>query len=167
MKQPRSKIAIGFGIFIGICIFGGCLYFVGGVSATTPPIRQYKFKGSAAQFKQGLYNQIKSDTSLKNKDERTIGSKESGYAYDVTINQCEKGLCNEYGLRYEDEKAGARISLLSAFDEGYKHGGYGIKATGMKKILSQFETNILKPLKTEQKINLVPDTSFFSTFSIY
>jgi hypothetical protein len=70
-------------------------------------------------------------------------------------------------LRYEDEKAGARISLISAFDEGYKHGGYGIKAIGMKKLLTQFENDVLNPLKSEQKINLVRDTSFFSTFSIY
>jgi hypothetical protein len=167
MKRPTSNIAVGFTIFIGICMFGGCLYFVGGVSATTPPIMQYKFNGSANQFKNGLYNQLKVDTSIKYKNEETIGDKVNGYAYRITVNQCKNGFCNEYGLRYEDEKAGARISLISAFDEGYKHGGYSIKAVGMKKILTEFETNILKPLKTGQKMDLIADTSFFSTFSLY
>jgi hypothetical protein len=167
MKRSTSNIAVGFTIFIAICIFGGCLYFVGGVSATTPPIMQYKFKGSANQFKDGLYNQLKLDTSIKYKNEETIGDKEHGYAYRITVNQCRNGFCNEYGLQYEDEKAGTRISLISAFDEGYKHGGYGIKAIGMQKLLTQFETDVLNPLKSEQKINLVRDTSFFSTFSIY
>jgi hypothetical protein len=76
VKKPNDKPLIAFVIVIVICLTCGAIYFVGGVSATTPPIMQYKFNGSSDQFKDGLYNQLKSDTSLKYKDERTVGNEE-------------------------------------------------------------------------------------------
>ena len=167
LKKSNDKPLIIFIVVIVLCLFCGAVYFVGGISATTPPIRQYKFDGSAQEFRAGINKLHKSDTTIKFKDEETVGDEVSRYAYRFKINQCENNACNEYYVKYEDEKTGSRISLISAFDEGYKLGGYGIKAVGIKPLLIQFETSILIPLKMEQKINLVPDTSFWSNFSIY
>jgi len=51
--MPKKLFVIS-SIFFFICLIGGCLYFIGGVSATFPPIRTYEYAGSIGQLSSGI-----------------------------------------------------------------------------------------------------------------
>jgi hypothetical protein len=47
------------------------------------------------------------------------------------------------------------------------YGGYSIKSARVKQLLNGFEKEIVTKLKTGKNIALIPDTSFWTNFSIY
>jgi hypothetical protein len=158
---------ITFWILFFICLFGGCLYFVGGVSATFPPIRTYNYQGSPAQLVAGIKNLSHSDTGVSYEITSTVGSADIGLATYMTVMFKTTKRNIEYELKYESEDSHTKIGLIKAYDQEHNIGGYGIKATGMNEILKVFEKDFLEKLKIKQGIVLIHDTSFWTNFSIY
>jgi len=59
------------------------------------------------------------------------------------------------------------VKLVAAISNVPPYGGYSTKGAGVKRLLNDFEKEIVTKLKTEKNIALIPDTSFWTNFSIY
>lgn len=155
-------------ILIIIGFVGGCLYFVGGVSATIPPIRTYNLSGTVKEFGDALINLSKTDTNIKVDISRRDSSQVDDGSRDIAIKLIKDTTFNTYCLVCDpDNDKRSKIKLTSAFDKTNKKGGYGGTAQGVKPLLSDFEIYVLTRLKNIQHIVLQQDTSFWAKFSIY
>lgn len=156
------KILLGIIFFLGICV-----YFVGGVSATFPPIRTYNCIETPGQFETAVKELTKSDTSITYNITNVVGDHNTGYATYMTLFVKTPKRTIEYEVKYEKEEAVTKVGLIFAYDRARNLGGYGIKASGMSALLDTFEKNFLVRLKAEQKISLKQDTSYWANHSIY
>jgi hypothetical protein len=163
----RTGLYILLGIFFGCCLIGGCLYFVGGVSATIPPIRTYNYAGEPAKFQSGISQLAKSDKNITYEITDTVGSEDVGFAFDTEITLKTPTRVIIYQLRYQADDSQTKIELIMAYDKTHNLGGYGIKALGMNDILNVFQRSILTKLEMKENIVLKQDKSFWTNFSIY
>jgi len=137
-----------------ITLLGYFVYFVGGVSAVLPPIKNYEYNGDAIQ----LITKIKVFTILSkqpklifNVDE-VVGNKYNGYAYETTLAIKDSNQNLLYDLKFSDvgkSKLKAKIKLIGAHNLKTNAGGYGITADGMNTLLQQLNLYIIAPLKTK------------------
>lgn len=161
------KAPIIITVVLLICVFGTCVYFAGGVSATIPPIRKYNYAGGVAQFRKAVKNFKPDKLSDYNVTDDNIREMfihlrkgKDTLEYNILCDQTDD----------KDVNKGAVIQLVGAFKRNNSFvGGYGIKAVGMKQILYDFENDYLLELKKKQGVVLIPDTakSFWDKFSIY
>ncbi len=143
--------------FIGICI-----YFVAGVSSTFPPIKKYEFAGSVNDLLSGIkkYNADNPNVTLIITE--TTGNKDNGYGIymDIEIKSVTSDIV--YNLECEKnnndgEAAKTLIQLIGAFNtKNYKIGGYGIKGTGVKNMVKDFDEGFLVKLQKQQKMSIKP-----------
>ena len=59
----RNITLLTIGLII-VCFAGTCMYFVVGVSSTSPPIKKYKYLGSIDQLIHGIQKYSSSDTNV-------------------------------------------------------------------------------------------------------
>jgi hypothetical protein len=162
----KTIIKVASVLFI-ISFIGGCLYFVGGVSATYAPIKIYDYAGSKDKFETGIRNLTNDHKYISYKITDTVGTREDGYAYysNITLNRSSNRI--EYGVKYEMIKDKLEIRLVEAIDLTNLKGGYSKKAAGLDPLLKEFNLEILNRLKEEQHIELKLNDSFWDNFSIY
>ena len=151
-----KKIFIITICLVPLCLIAFFIYFVTGVSYTSPPIRQYEYLGTTNQLIDGFrkYASTNSDVAFKITD--TTGSKKFGYAIYMRIET--KNI--EYHLKCKEQYADGNlskitISLGSAIDKA-RNIGYSKGAKGIDAIVDNFDSNVLKPLKNNQHIQINP-----------
>jgi len=148
-------------LIVGLLIVGfagTCMYFVAGVSAVNPPIKKYEFSGTIDHLIHEIqrYSSIDSNVTIKITD--LTGDKKDGYGvyFDVKIKldtsliiyklECEKS-------NKSTDVSKTLIKLIGAFnDKNYNVGGYGIEATGVKKMVYNFDTKFLTGLRQKQHL---------------
>jgi hypothetical protein len=167
-----KKIFIVLIWLLGLGFVGSCIYFVGGISATSPPIKTYEYSGTTSQFASNIKAFVTRTPDIFYKIDDTIGNSENGYAENMTIKDSTNGKKIEYGLRYEkigDDKKRpkTKISLFSIFGEDYKTGGYTMKGPGITPLLKTFDDSFLGRLRKQQHMNIVPLKPGFFDFNIY
>ena len=154
--------------FVGLCI-----YFVGGVSATIPPIKKYIFQGNVEQFGKSLEKYASFNPNLKFKiSRRDSSNKVDDGGRDIDIEAQKSDVHITYALVCEnvekDNTINTEIDLVEARDTTHNIGGYGIKADGMKSLLDYFENDFFAGLKKNQHVIINPKKeSFFDKIHIY
>jgi len=159
-------------VLISICFIGGCIYFVGGVSATIPPIKKYIYKGSIIQFGNLLNTFIVSHSNVEYK----ITARDSGNLNvnfrDIAID-VKKGTDSlSFGLVCEENSTNGvwetELDLVEAMNKTKLTGGYGSKADGLKPLLDYFESDLLLELKKKQHADIhLKKEGFFERIHIY
>ena len=140
---------------------GTCIYFVGGVSATYPPIITYKYWGPTQQFENDLMNLVQSDSNMVYKKTDTVGSVESGFRMYLTID--DKGKI--YDLRYEKTDDGSTLlKLVGIHSNNYTKGGYQLGDKGVSELLVNYEKDLIKKLQQRPNVKL---TLMPKEFSLY
>jgi len=110
----------------------------------------------------GIKEYTATDPNVSLKITDTTGNKENGYGIYMDIE--EKGLTDDMIYNLECEKnnddgkpAETMIKLIGVFNtKNHNVGGYGIKGTGVKNMVKDFETGFLQNLKEQQKISIKP-----------
>ena len=145
-------IVIGLSCISIIVIF---ICFVGGVTSTYPPIRQYGYLGTTSQLVTDIrkYTLVDSDITFKITD--TTGSEKNGYAIYMQIEA--KNI--EYNLLCEEQGADigkTTVNLVGVYDKIQNIGGYSKEAKDIDLLVSKFASTVLKPLKDTQNIQITP-----------
>ena len=140
---------------------------MGGVSATSPPIRTYIYKGTLSEFETGVRRLTRSDSYITYEITDTLGNINIGYTKRMSIFYVTNKRNVKYELKYEVVDSQMTVKLIMAYDPKNNIGGYSLKTTGDKELLIIFENEVLIKLKEKQHIVLKPDTSFWANFSIY
>jgi hypothetical protein len=133
-----------------LTFIGGCLYFVAGVSAVSPPIKSYEYNKSVNQLKAGLDNLTAGDRSITYRFTDTTGDKEVGYRYYADITLINQSDSLEYHIFYDKtdywfKKNKTIIGLVLAFDATHLKGGYSYNADS-EPLINIFEKRILSKL---------------------
>lgn len=158
--RKSSIIVVGL---ILLFFIGKCIYFVGGVSATIPPIKTYIYRGSVKQFYVVLEKYALSDSDSK---VRILprGDIINGGRW-IDIEMVKNNANVTYSLTCSNVKNGntsnSEIELTYAGDITHNTGGYGIAAVSIKPFLNTFES-ILADLKKNQRIIINPKPASFS-----
>jgi hypothetical protein len=150
MKKGVMAIVI-CGIALAI---GGFVYFVSGVSSTFPPIKQYEFNGNVKQLITGIKSFVSRNSSMKFYLTDTTGNENNGYAYYATL-RINDSL--EYNLKFEDQDDNILkidVALIFAYNNINNKGGYSDKAQGIGSIINNFNNCFIKPLSTQQNIQI-------------
>ncbi|MDB4922229.1 MAG: hypothetical protein JWQ54_4212 [Mucilaginibacter sp.] len=129
---------------------GTCIYFVGNISATLPPIKEYEYRGDVNQLITKMKLFASTRPHLIFSIGEILGNKTSGYAYDITIKMKDKSHDLLYELKFEDTdgiRPTTKLLLIGAHDLTNNTGGYGLKAIGMKLLLDNFDSDFLIQLK--------------------
>ena len=81
------KIILVITGLIVVGFVGTCIYFVGGVSATIPPIKKYEFSGSVDQLLSGIQKFALTDSDITFQITERTGNKQNGYGtyFDIKI----------------------------------------------------------------------------------
>jgi len=156
------KIILVITGLIVVGFVGTCIYFVGGVSATIPPIKKYEFSGSVDQLLSGIQKFALTDSDITFQITERTGNKQNGYGtyFDIKI-KIDTSIM-EYNLECEKSSKGkdvvkTLIQLIGAHNEmNYAVGGYGINGTGVKSMVKDFEIQFLGKLKIQQHIVITP-----------
>jgi hypothetical protein len=162
IKMSKTKVIILAISIIGLVIsIGYFVYFVSGVSSTYPPIRKYEYRGSFNQLITGIRNYTLTNADVKFKIADTVGNKDNGYAIYLNIETKTNQDSIEYDLRCEEYNSKGNpnltiISLVEVCNKTQNMGGYSTKAKGVDGLVNEFELNILKSLKDNQKIQISP-----------
>ncbi|MEO6522548.1 MAG: hypothetical protein ABIN91_12770 [Mucilaginibacter sp.] len=95
-----------------------------------------------------------------------VGDSKDGFAYDFSI---KDSITNDSAsIRYEEgyksDLKKVKISVIGIFNTKTYKGGYGIKADGMKELLSNFDKYFIMPLKQQPNVKL---TLMPKEFSLY
>lgn len=143
------------------------MYFVGGVSATFPPIKIYNYNGTVQQLDHALNRYVNIDSTVKIKISRRDSSNYNDNGdRDIVITLKSDAKIIEYGLVCDTNNGNkTKVNLISAFTQ-YNIGGYSIKSPEVKALSTVFEKKILIPLR-KHHVDLQPDLSFWDNFSIY
>jgi hypothetical protein len=161
---------IALKIILGLIVFGfigGCIYFVGGVSATYPPIRKYDCNGSVEQFGSAIQRMALSDSGINLKISRRDSSRADDGGRDMVIKIKRDTINVLYDLVCDEETGQTEIKLVGAHNYNNTVGGYRTEDTGVKEFLNYFENDFLDKLNKQQGITLNPDKSFWGNFSLY
>jgi hypothetical protein len=161
-KILTAATILGFLLFLGTCA-----YFVGGVSATSAPIRIYNCNESPESFITAIHRLTNSEKDITCSVTDVVGSSETGYATYLTVNLTQRSRVIEYSLKCEKDESVTDIELIMAYDKTHILGGYIAKADGVTDLVKVFEDDFLLRLKNKQKLTLKQNTSFWKNFSLY
>jgi hypothetical protein len=148
----KKTILISIGIGLVAFVIGVFIYFAAGISATYPPIKEYKFSGNVDQLISGMREYTIANPEMILKKTDTTGNKKNGYAFYFTI---EKTMI-EYSLECENDisNGSTLIQLVSAYDKARNVGGYSKEAKGIDGLVKQFELDVLKPLADNHNLRI-------------
>ncbi|WP_426669071.1 hypothetical protein ACPPVU_22965 [Mucilaginibacter sp. McL0603] len=158
----RKITAIVCGLIL-LGFVGTCVYFVGGVSATYPPIKEYKFSGSIEQIGQFLQFFSESNPYLTYKISIRDSSNLDVSYRDIEIKLKDSSKNFSYALVCEenDDKSETIIKLVDAFNETNNIGGYSIESQGVKELLKHFESDFIIPFQKSEHIVISPQSIGF------
>lgn len=136
-----------FGVALIMCI-GTCLYFVAGVSATLPPIKQYDYEKNFNQFKSGMNEVVAANKNISYEITDTTGDAKTGYRFYISVFIKEEKRTLEYHVYYDKtdflfKKNKTQLCLIFAYDQTHRLGGYGIKAFGIDNLIRVFEQKVM------------------------
>lgn len=146
----KKIVFITFAIAL-IIVIGVWIYFVTGVSAVYPSIKNYEYSGNINQlvYSMRAYTSTNSNVTFKITD--TVDNSKNGYAIYMTIEIKSNKHNIEYGLKCEKNNHGAAaktiIQLVQAYDKTNNIGGYSKDVKGVKALVDEFDSNILKHLQ--------------------
>jgi hypothetical protein len=145
MFKPITIIA---GVFLlGLTgIIGAWVYFVSGISATYPPIREYDYPKSFSRFKKSMDQLVLTDKKLSYKITAANGSN-----HYLTLKLTTDSNDFEYNIVYRKtdywiKKDITEIGLVGAFDKNKIIGGYHYKDRGVKRLVEVFEKEFIDRL---------------------
>jgi hypothetical protein len=155
-----QKILVGVWVVIGLFFVGTCIYFVGGVSATYPPLKEYRYRGDFAQLKDDMDKLILVNENLSYIITDTTGNEKIGRKYYVTVKSITNSSNIEYRFFYDKtdywfKKDITEIGLVFVFDNIHKTGGYGYEqnAIEVKNLIGKFELEVLNCLPNRKTIS--------------
>lgn len=155
----ETKLIIIVASVLGLVItFGFFIYFVSGVSATSPPIKQYECSGSVQQLMSNFNQYATVDSNISVNITDKVGTKKNGYATYVNINVKNNRSDIEYSIKCEEsdsEKLNkTTFSLVEAYDKIHNTGGYIREAKGIKPLVNNFDVNFLIPFSKARHIKI-------------
>lgn len=157
----KIKIIIITISIVVLAILIGCfVYFVSGVSAVSPPIKEYQYLGSVNQLIAGMQKYATTNNNVTFKITDTVGSREKGYGIYMTVGIKNNGHDITYRLMSESDDNNSivktKVHLILAFDETAKTGGYQLSGKGVRPLVDSFDTSFLVDLKNKQNITISP-----------
>lgn len=129
------------------------IYFVSGVSATYPPIKEYNYSGTTSQFISIFRQYAETNSNLIFKVTDTTGNATNGHAIYLEIEMSNV----EYTLKCIEDKSDTRntaIWLVGAIDKSRNVGGYSKEAEGVEALVDVFDKDILASLKAKMGMEI-------------
>jgi hypothetical protein len=156
MKKTLNIVGIVVGVVL-VCLIGRCFYMVACISCTSPPIKVYNYNGSVAQLSKSFQKFVISHPTIRVKISRRNYAVEDDGSRDVSIVFTKDTTTTTYDMvcdqdQKEQNVYETHIKLTSAFNNKPFFGGYGIKADGMKQLISKFNNEFLETLSKEQHV---------------
>ena len=154
--KKTTYIVIALFAIVAMVFAGRCVYQVLSISSTVPAIKEYNFNGHFLMLDKAFKNLVFSHPEMRFAVTDTVGNSEIGFGYEFTIYTKSEMKDFEYNLKFYEDKPLSKLEIIGAFNITDTIGGYGIKANGMTKLLSKFDSDILIPLEKQQNIKLIP-----------
>ena len=147
LSAMKKKFLLIIGVLL-LCFIGTCIYLVGNISAQLSPIEKFNYQGDMQELLAKMKVLETTNPNIKISYGSILGNKFNGFAYDIVL----KVKYNSHNLLYDikltsKQDSKCELLIIGAHDLTGKTGGYGINATGMKELLTQFRSTILDPLK--------------------
>jgi hypothetical protein len=140
---------ISIGILFSILFFY-LAYPILTISSTFEPLQEYTYPISKLNLEKSLRTLRLSDSRITYQITDTIGSKEDGYKFYITLLYKKSSIQNcEYNLNYEEQTVlwknsnKLKLNLVGAFDKSKNTGGYLKSDKDVSKLIEIFETEIL------------------------
>ncbi|MBV8388748.1 MAG: hypothetical protein JO080_03000 [Mucilaginibacter sp.] len=166
--MARRIILIGLVLII---LIGGFAYFVGGVSATSPPIKKYGYTGTVGQFERKFNHYVSLHSDLKCEFSRRDSMRYDDGSRDLIIELTRNGNAIEYSLVCDndsDKVVSAELKLVEAYNKTTIKGGYSSKADGVNELVAYLENNILNQFQKDEHVIINPKKEdFFDQLHIY
>jgi hypothetical protein len=143
-----------FPIFL-IGFIAAFIYFVTGITATSPPIKEYGYSGTAKHLISSFQQYAVTNPELTLRITDTTGNVNNGYAIFMTVEV--KNM--EFSLKVEEDNSSIKykttIKLVLAYDKSHNVGGYSKDAEGVDDLVDIFDREILVPLKSNMRIEVI------------
>jgi len=143
-----------------LIVFGGLLYFATQISATYPPIKEYEFEIPVSDLRIAIKEALKERDKFEYEFTDTVGNKENGYAYYISLRIKGLKMDNYYTIKYEEDEKGfwnktiiSKIKLISAFDKIHNTGGCKSEDTDVAKMTTIFESKFIDKIQTKRTTN--------------
>jgi hypothetical protein len=137
-------------VVVGIVLLGLIsvwIYFVGGVSAVYPPIKKYEYVGTTNQLLLDIQQNNLSNTSIVSHITDTVGTKENGYAFYMSIEIKNNEMNVLYDIKCQEENGEkTEIKLVSVNDRTNNIVGYQLEDKGVKALVKKFEMYFINPI---------------------
>ncbi len=153
--EKKDKFLLS--VIIGIPILGiigvACwlIYFATQVSATYPPLKEYRFTLGTKELGALIKKSFDDDPSITLKMTGTVGSSQNR-TYSMDIGMRIDSTIYKYNINYEIETLSnsrvVKIALVGAFDITHHIGGYRIQDRGLDNLITLFENRFIERLKS-------------------
>nr|WP_294792195.1 hypothetical protein [uncultured Mucilaginibacter sp.] len=156
-----KKVLVVIVVIIATIYIGQLVYKTLCISCTTPPVKEYTYRGPVADLIAGFKVLASSNEKIKFRISDTLDYKSGEDAYAMTITVNYQNQVIRYDLIGENLPSSTRgletrIKLTGANNLTNNKGGYGIGADGIQEILNEFQLLILEPLAKKQNIEITP-----------
>lgn len=151
MKQSRISF---IGLIVGIvCFFGVFAYFVGGVSATYPPIKTYDYTLTDKELHKELLNVVSNNQTWTFKINDSTGQINDRRYYcelykRTPTDSLTFSIFFQKADRLFDKETKSEIGLVQAWDNIQWTGGYKMDDPHVKDLVKLFETEIISGLQS-------------------
>lgn len=166
--MARRIILIGLVLII---VIGGFAYFVGGVSATFPPIKKYRYAGTVSQFEKKFNDFVSLHSDIKCEFSRRDSMRSDDGSRDLTIELTRNGNGIEYGFVCDNDSGkvvNAELKLVEAYNKTTIKGGYSSKADGVNELVAYLEKNILNQFQKDERDTInIKKKGFVDRLNIY
>jgi hypothetical protein len=159
--MARRIILIGLVLII---IIGGFAYFVGGVSATFPPIKKYQYAGTVSQFEKKFNHFVSLHSDLKCEFSRRDSLRYEDGSRDLTIQLTRNGNAIEYSLVCDNDSGkvvNTELKLVEAYNKTTIQGGYSAKAKGIEPLVGYLEDTLLTQFCRNESVTINPKKEGF------
>ena len=120
------------------------IYFVTGISAVYPPMKEYNFSLNVDELVKKIDNIDKDDSNLNFEIKDTTGTTEKGFRYYANLYLKDNTTSYTFNLFYDQsDKEHSKLGLVGAFDNSHKFGGYQNNSKDIQKLITIFESRFI------------------------
>lgn len=152
--MSTKKITLILFPIVLIGFIGAFIYFITGITSTSPPIKEYGYSGTANNLISSFQKYAMTNPDLTLRITDTTGNVSNGYAIFMTVRMKDI----EYRLKFEEDNSSAKcktmIKLVLAYDRSRNVGGYSKDAEGVDVLVDLFDKDILDDLKNKLGIEI-------------
>ncbi|RZK39954.1 MAG: hypothetical protein EOO90_16960 [Pedobacter sp.] len=147
-----GRVLIIIYIFIILIALGTVVYFLGGISRQTTPIRRYEYQGSVKELVLDISRYTKLRPNVKYFITDTIGDIKEDYAIRVSLELIANNDDTlEFDLKIEpkDKLVSTRtnVYLTKAYNKTNISGGYQAKSEGVKTLVDFFNSDFVHNIR--------------------